>query len=536
MKHVWTFLFVTSVAPVLAGEGIDLGDLSASGAWGVRDGWLVPTDLSSIDGYSGEGPRIVLPRTISGDFAFSCEFTGPESSGAGGPVVYFGLRPDGTGYAFRHISHWGTAVLHRIGTDGLFRQVGYATGVALGPGEVHSLAVRVQDGRATVTIDGKTPIESVQLQEYRGGGLALACQVRPVQFRRLSLSDAEPSARATVEDPVAAPAYQVVSADAGRGGYQAFPGLCRLKNGDLLCVFYAGWGHVSRPGPQGATGGAIALCRSSDEGKTWSDATIVLDTSWDDRDPAVWECDDGTVVVSAVSVDWTQAKPGTKGWCYAFLAMSSDGGKTFSAADELHIGTDRDITVWTEPRRLANGDWLWPVYRNHYTETTTGFLRSTDGGKTWGEINYLDPASKSTDEPDICQFPDGTLFCAMRPTSQPHMWGSFSRDHGRTWSPLEPLPFYGHCANLLHTKSGLTLLGHRDPGMTLQISRDEAKTWPEAVMIDPAGGAYSQMVELDNDRVLVVYYTEGGRSQIRAQMLSVADGKLQRVEQFVRGR
>ena len=296
-----------------------------------------------------------------------------------------------------------------------------------------------------------------------------------------------------------------------------------------MCVFYAGWTHVSRPGKRHKNGGAIALCRSTDGGETWSAPRIILDTPLDDRDPAVWQCDDGTVVVSAVSVDWKRAAPKTKGWCYAYLAESTDDGKTWSDHKELRIGTDRDITVWTEPRKLASGDWLWPVYRNHYSETTTGFLRSTDGGRTWGDIYYLDPNSKSTDEPDVCQFPDGTLFCAMRPTTQPHMWGSFSRDDGKTWSPLKALPFYGHCANLLYTQSGLTLLAHRDPGLTIHLSRDEAKTWPDAVMIDPAGGAYSQMLELDKDRVLVVYYTEGIRSQIRAQVLRVADGRLQRI-------
>jgi rhodanese-related sulfurtransferase len=41
-------------------------------------------------------------------------------------------------------------------------------------------------------------------------------------------------------------------------------------------------------------------------------------------------------------------------------------------------------------------------------------------------------------------------------------------------------------------------------------------------MIDPCGGAYSQMVELPDGRVLIVYYTEGQRSQIRAQFLEVS--------------
>ena len=101
------------------------------------------------------------------------------------------------------------------------------------------------------------------------------------------------------------------------------------------------------------------------------------------------------------------------------------------------------------------------------------------------------------------------------------MWQSWSHDNGHTWTRVTPLPFYGHCANLLYTRSGITLLGHRDPGMCIHYSLDQAKTWAGSAMIDPCGGAYSQMVELPDGRVLIVYYTEGGKSQIRAQFLQV---------------
>ena len=151
------------------------------------------------------------------------------------------------------------------------------------------------------------------------------------------------------------------------GGYQAFPGLCRLKQGDLLAVFYAGWTHVSRPDsePNHATGGAIALSRSSDDGKTWSPAKIVLDTPLDDRDPAVWQCDDGTVVVSTIAVDWSRCKPPYEDWCHNYLVRSADQGRTWTQPEELKIDEKGNYMVWTEPRRLANGDWLWPVYQNN---------------------------------------------------------------------------------------------------------------------------------------------------------------------------
>ncbi len=313
--------------------------------------------------------------------------------------------------------------------------------------------------------------------------------------------------------------YRVVCHDAGHGGYQAFPGLCRLKSGDLLAVFYAGWEHVSRPGERLPKGGAVALSRSTDDGKTWSPAQTVLDTPFDDRDPAVWQCDDGTLVVSTVSVDWPSYKPPYDDWCHAHVVRSTDDGQTWSQPEELRIGKERDYTVWTEPRRLNNGEWLWPLYHNRGPKLTTAFMRSTDGGLTWSDPQLIDKGSFSTDEPDICQFSDGTIFCAMRPAGEPHMWQSWSRDQGETWTKPEPLPFYGHCSNLLHTRNGVTLLAVRDPGMCVRYSFDQAKSWAGAAMIDACGGAYSQMVELADGRVLIVYYTEGRQSEIRAQFL-----------------
>ena len=297
----------------------------------------------------------------------------------------------------------------------------------------------------------------------------------------------------------------------------------RLKNGDLLAVFYAGYGHVSRPRAETPSGGAVALCRSSDGGLTWSKASIVLDTPLDDRDPSVWQVDDGTVFISCNAIDWNTYQPSSPESfrCYVYTIKSNDNGKTWTAPDAVHIGDVAEYTAWTEPHRLANGEWLWSIYRNRVTETTTAFTRSTDGGHTWGPPALIDADSKTTDEPDFCQFPDGSLFCAMRPGGQ-YMWQSWSRDNGHTWTKQAPLPFYGHSPCLLYTKSGVTLLSHRDPGMTISYSFDNAKTWAGSVMIDPCGGAMSRMVELPDGRVLIVYYSEGGNSEIRAQFLKVS--------------
>ena len=409
-------------------------------------------------------------------------------------------------------------MLQKKQPGGPWVEIGYATGEKLGVGEWHELLLTSRGQSFSVVVDGRKLVEGRD-ETLSEGVLGLGCQVRQVRFRNLRISGK--SLKAVPDwSPVAEPKpYVVVCADAGRGGYQAFPGLCRLTSGDLLAVFYAGWEHVSRPGGQLPGGGAVAVSRSTDDGKTWSPARTILDTPLDDRDPAVWQCDDGTVIVSTAAIDWPNYKPPHDDWCHAYLVRSTDNGQTWSPPEELAIGEKRYYTVWTEPRRLLNGEWLWPLYRNHGPNLTTAFMRSGDGGRTWDQPRLIDEESRSTDEPDVCQFPDGTLFCAMRPGGEPHMWQSWSRDNGHTWTKPKPLPFYGHCANLLHTRGGVTLLAVRDPGMCVRYSLDQAKTWTGAAMIDSCGGAYSQMVELPDGRILIVYYTEGKRSQIRAQFL-----------------
>ena len=55
--------------------------------------------------------------------------------------------------------------------------------------------------------------------------------------------------------------HQIVCSGEAAGGYAAFPDICRLSNGDLFCVFYSGYGHVSKPNAQLPKGGRImAVC------------------------------------------------------------------------------------------------------------------------------------------------------------------------------------------------------------------------------------------------------------------------------------
>ena len=63
------------------------------------------------------------------------------------------------------------------------------------------------------------------------------------------------------------------------------------------------------------------------------------------------------------------------------------------------------------------------------------------------------------------------------------------------------------------------------PHTSIHVSRDECKTWQGPYEIDSCIGAYPATVELKDGTLLIVYYTEGERSVIRARRFKLkADG------------
>ena len=73
--------------------------------------------------------------------------------------------------------------------------------------------------------------------------------------------------------------------------------------------------------------------------------------------------------------------------------------------------------------------------------------------------------------------------------------------------------------------TGEIILCHRLPNTSIHISRDDTKTWQGPYEVDSCIGAYPATVELADHSVLMVYYSEGAGSEIRAVRLRVkSDG------------
>ncbi len=314
--------------------------------------------------------------------------------------------------------------------------------------------------------------------------------------------------------------YIIVAKDGGAGGYEAFPDVCRLPDGRLLCVFYAGYAHVSLPNEKFPKGGKIAGCISSDEGKTWSEPFTIYDSEYDDRDPSISVVDNQKLICNFFSL-----KPKDKGWegVGTKIVSSYDLGKTWSKSKILFA----DYYTSSPIRKLPNGSLAMPLYAGKEKKGCGAVSFSTDKGETWSTPTDIDVGTLKLDaEPDICIIESNKLYIAQRGHHSETMGYAISEDFGKTWTVSKPLNFPGHCPYLHRTPSGAIIMGTRDPvrkGTYIRLSTDETKNWSEPILVDNCIGAYPSMVNLSDDSILIVYYEEGDNSNIRARKFKIGE-------------
>ena len=306
--------------------------------------------------------------------------------------------------------------------------------------------------------------------------------------------------------------HLVISRGEAAGPYQAFTDICRLTNGDLFCVFYAGYGHVSLPRNDWPKGGRICSVRSKDEGHTWSAPCVLFDGPYDDRDPHIAQMRDGSLVCSFFTY---RPQTGGKTLCDTCLVSSRDDGESWETEPRV-VAPDWPSSA--PVRELPDGTRILGVYTEEGNTAYGGIIRSTDTGKTWCAPIPIGKGSgvRLDAETDFVRLKDGTLFAALR-GDHTNMHFATCPDGGLTWSGIKDIGFPGHCPHLTRLSTGEILLTHRLPATALHISRDDAKTWQGPYQIDTTGGAYPSTVELKDGTVLVVYYEEGPGSAIRAR-------------------
>lgn len=318
--------------------------------------------------------------------------------------------------------------------------------------------------------------------------------------------------------------YQRISRGEVAGSYQAFPDACRLRNGDIVCVFYAGYGHVSLPNREYPRGGRICLVRSRDEGRTWSQPRILYDGPDDDRDPHISQLHDGTLVCSFFA--YRKTSNGVE--FDTRLVFSHDDGRTWS---KRAVTVARGYATSAPVREVSPGRCLLGVYTEGGERFYAAVTTSSDG-LHWSEPLPLSancPSLPDGSETDLIRLKDGSLMAVIR-SDKVNMHFCLSKDEGRTWTPPQDIGFPGHAPHLTRLSSGEILLTHRVPNTALHITRDEGKSWQGPYVLDEAIGAYPSTVELKDGSVLVVYYEEGEGSAIRAMRLRLRKDGIEKLK------
>lgn len=519
----------------------------AGGAWQAgADGAMAPADAFDANTESGmQGCRFAFAAdTAYGDFRAALQVRHETAHSDVGLI--FGARSAcdfsllhfpccGQGYRAQHF--W--TALSRMDADGFLRidRLAMVNRVESGTRIWHDVEIEVRGGALRARIDGRGVFEHHGL---RAGAGRLGLFVFGRAGVRAVRIDGAPAAVPDWDDgpePEQPTNWFHPVGDAGQGEWQKPQTLLRAAGGELALTF-----NASEPGPSGVT--SHLLTRSADDGRTWSapEATGTAEGDpWTVRG-TLHRFPDGRVRKLSIDRDGTFA-----------LHEASDDLRTIGPPRRLDLGPAPDgmTGLHMGPQVFANlddGAVVMFLYGGH--ESGPGHdrihtwgaahcraftCRSTDNGATWSPLVNIDhavdgrraPVDGSLDLTEVCgaETGGGTMVALIRPIYSPWMWETWSRDGGLTWSPCMRGPFPGYATpNMLKTRSGVLLVAHRLPMLTVHASFDAGASWQGSI-IDSSIWVMGSMVEVRPDLVLYVYY-DSFESRMRAQYLSVAGGAL----------
>src|SRR5438552_4134060 len=170
-------------------------------------------------------------------------------------------------------------------------------------------------------------------------------------------------------------------------GQGYFPVALRLQDGRIAVVLRGGAPHVGIEG-------RLDIVFSTDEGKTWSRPTTVVDSPVDDRNPAFGQAKDGTLVVGF----WRTARYDDKGGynenldkpINTWVTRSQDGGKTWSEPGQIDVSDIGWGSPYGKVLTLPDGRMLMNIYggpvrrpgeKGVRNEDNSYLYRSTDPGR-----------------------------------------------------------------------------------------------------------------------------------------------------------
>jgi sialidase-1 len=320
----------------------------------------------------------------------------------------------------------------------------------------------------------------------------------------------------------------------GQDGYACFriPAIVQSKAGSLLAFAEARKNSYSDTGDID-----LVLKRSEDGGKTWSEMITV----WGDGDNV---CGNPTPIIDQITGRilllscWNSGKDHekeiidqtSKDTRRVFVLSSEDDGKTWSSPKELTATVKHPDWTWyaTGPchgiqlqNRQYKGRLVAPA--NHIVAGTKTYhshiIYSDDRGETWNLGGVV--GEHGGNESSVVELENGDLMLNMRNYNREESKTrsfALSSDGGETWSEMKYLSelIEPVCqgSTLNYTKNGKISgnLLFSNPAstdkrekMTVRLSKDNGKTWPYSYLVHPRPTAYSDLVNLSDGNIGLLY-------------------------------
>ena len=286
----------------------------------------------------------------------------------------------------------------------------------------------------------------------------------------------------------------------------------------------------------------ILLRRSTDLGATWGDIQVVHrnGTGQIGNPCPIVDHDSGRIfLLSCTGVEEELAILTGSSYREVWLSHSDDDGVSWSQRRNISSMVREDDWYWyaTGPAagiRIRSGSYRGRLVApaNHSflladgtSEYACHSVYSDDGGATW---HWGSASGPGGNENQIAEAGDDLLIQDIR--LQTHRTGyrgyRYSRDGGATWDEMQsdpgrpctrcqgsiislsPRPDGVH--NVLITSNPSPIerrlpLGRREH-IVARMSTDGGKRWLRSYVVEPAYGGYSTLLEIDRDRVGIMYH------------------------------
>ena len=326
-------------------------------------------------------------------------------------------------------------------------------------------------------------------------------------------------------------------------GYFGWPSIAKQADG-TICVVASGFrrGHVC---PWGKT----IICKSRDNGQTWTYPQVINNTPMDDRDAGIVSLGGQRLALTWFTFNefdfydrcmgpqrnedgsWKDPSLGNvlDTWTAEMIAKESgsfirvsEDGEYWGDVRKVPVNTPHGFIVLKDGSWFYLGKaWLYQGEGRNYRlqdDSPIRAARSTDEGRTWEvlgdvpvpeEVGYI-----RCHEPHVIELANGDLLGAIRVEGPFRVGLSRSTDGGKTWSALEETGCMGSPPHLLRHSSGaiVCVVGYRSDGFgqRCMISYDDGKTWDKDFIIRDDGPhgdlGYPASVELPDGSILTIYY------------------------------